>query len=91
VNLSYSKLIFLIILTCVLHTALFDIPSTVPDAEARRQHGVSAGANQQIKQTTYCYSYNGDTNCLNITTAILCQHAICIIGNISPFLISAPH
>ena len=90
-NLSYSKLIILIILTCVLHTALLVISSTAPDAEARRQHGVAGGANQQIKQTTYCYSHNGDANCLNITTAILCQHAICIIGNISPFLISAPH
>jgi hypothetical protein len=77
------------ILAFVLLSTLLFASIVLPMADGRQLHGKQNGK-QQIKQSC-TGNGNGDITCLNTVTAILCEHAICIIGNISPFLISIPH
>lgn len=77
------------ILAFVLLSTLLFAYIVLPIADARQSHGKQNGK-QQITQSC-TGNGNGDITCLNMVTAILCEHAICIIGNISPFLISVPH
>jgi len=86
---NYSALSSFRMLAFVLLSMSLFVSIVIPLTYARQAYGKQSGK-QEIKQSC-TGNGNGDITCLNTVTAILCEHAICIIGDISPFLMSVPH
>ena len=93
--MSHSNLLTFIAIASVLLSMSLIFATGMPLAEARQSHPKAANK-QLINQTTVCNdstgrSGSGSASCINMGTAILCQHATCIIGDMTPFLIPVPH
>ena len=96
--MSHSNLVTFIAIASVLLSMSLIFATGMPLAEARQSHPKAANK-QLINQTTACNDSTGrvgggtTVSCVNMATAILCEHATCIIGGntITPFLIPIPH
>ena len=58
--------------------------TTHPQKGDRQAHGKNAVMNQRIAQSDQCTK---DATCWNYAENILCVHATCIFGSVTPFLI----
>jgi hypothetical protein len=63
------------------------VSTIIPTAEARHSHAKEWKKQQQqgIEQTNSCNDNNITCINNNAATQIICEHATCIIGNITPF------
>jgi|GEM_PF-4911942 len=88
IAMNHSSLILVLILGSALLSLPLVLSSTISNAEARRNHikVIKEPNKEGANQTNTC---DNTLTCIstNMATTISCQHATCIIGDLSPFLV----
>jgi hypothetical protein len=92
IAVNHSNLILVLVLGSALLSLPLVLSSTISDADARRTHIkiIKESNKGGTNQTNTC---NNTLTCIsnNMATTILCQHATCIIGDITPTLVPNVH
>ena len=92
IAMNHSNVILFLVLASALLSLPLVLSSTISNAEGRRTHikVIKESDKPGANQTNVC---NNTMTCIssNMATTILCQHATCIIGDVTPFLVPKVH